>query len=431
MKIKFSELVPNDYNPRKLFRGASMEELKNSIEQHGLIEPLVIRKLKNGKYEVIAGMRRYYCLKELNIDEVECHIIKLTETEAKQLRTEAELISLLENLQRENLTPIEEARAFQSYLSWKTEFGEKERQKNMKKNINGLAEKVNKTYNTIYNRLNLLALPEEIQNAIENEEVLVKIGEGIARLRRIQDKKIAQQYMFDMFEDYKKEGFPLKELNNRITRKIDFEKNKETEAGRHTEEKIKQLNKSIEETNEAIIKEKEKLVELTKTVSEKEGLDVDEDYQVESVEDVDTKKTNKLLKFLEDESEKYKDDTEYEEIAGKINELESAISDIRLLSNRTITNNLRICPYCHAGIDLKTIENKENIYQENLDELKKKREQISGMRGFLVKKLTDIRRQANSITNKLEFIKEYETELKSLAEPESEEPSEPESEIKE
>jgi len=104
MKIKFSELVPNDYNPRELFRGAAMEELKNSIEQYGLIEPLVVRKL-NGKYEVVAGMRRYFALKELKIDEVECNLLELTNPEAK-------LVSLVENIQRDNLSPMEEARAY-------------------------------------------------------------------------------------------------------------------------------------------------------------------------------------------------------------------------------------------------------------------------------------------------------------------------------
>jgi len=200
MKIKISELVPNDYNPRKLFRGASMEELKNSIEQHGLIEPLVVRKLKNGKYEVIAGMRRYHCLKELNIEEVECYIRETTETEAKMIKSDAELISLLENLQREDLTPIEEARAFQTYLNWEIKFGKTTYQKDMKIEINGFSDKVNKSSRTIYNRLSLLTLPEKIQNAVEIKDGLIIIGEKIARLHQIQDKKIAQEYMLNMYK---------------------------------------------------------------------------------------------------------------------------------------------------------------------------------------------------------------------------------------
>ncbi|MBA7528932.1 Nucleoid occlusion protein [subsurface metagenome] len=433
MKIKFNQLIPNTYNPRKLFRSASMEELKEATKDFGLIEPLVVRK-KGNKYEVVAGMRRYYALKELEAEEVECYVMNLTDEQAVD-------IAFIENIHREDLTSIEEARVFLTRLKLNPEFL-KEFEKsetvsdffskntfghdhsfikgNTKKEIKGLAQIYKINPKTIANKLSLLVLPETLQTAIEHKELPVRFGYEIARLRQIKDNDIAQQYMVQMFDEYKTEKFSIDEMNQRITGKIKFEKDKEAEAGKIVEERIQQLKKTIKETNEAIIKEMEKLVELTKTTSKREGLDVDESCQIETIDDVDTKKPNKLLKFLEEESEKYKDDTEYEGIADKINELDSAISDIRLLSNRTITNNLRICPYCHAGIDLKTIKKKENGYQEDLDELKKKREQISGMRGFLVEMSTKIQRQVKSLEKKYKFIKGYETELNNLAKPELE-----------
>ncbi len=416
MKIKFSELIPNNYNPRELFRGAAMEELKASIEQLGLIEPLVVRKL-NGKYEVVAGMRRYYALKDLKIDDVECNVLELTNPKAK-------LVSLVENIQRDNLSAMEEARAYAINLNLNFEkskdFSTLFDEKKYIKGIGDFATKIGKSHTTVHSRLRLLTLPEDIQSVVHLRKIQLQIAEGIAELGKIKDLEIAQKYMLDMFKDYKEEGFSVKELERRVKSKIDFEKNKETEAGKLIEKRIQQLNKSIKETNEAYDKEMVKLIELAKTVSEKEGLDIAEDCQIEDADDVETEKTDNLLKFLEEESEKYKDDAEYEEIANEINKLESAISDIRLLSNRTKTQNLRICPYCHAGIDLKTIEKKENIYQENLDEQKKKREQIAGMRGFLVEMKTKIQRQVNSLNKKYEFIEGYETELKKLENPELE-----------
>lgn len=117
MKIPFTQLIPNKYNPRKLFRGASTEELRQSIEQHGLIEPLVVRKVDN-KYEIVCGMRRYYALKELGVKEVECVAKNLGDIEAID-------ISFIENLQREDLTPIEEGRMYMTRLSIMPELEEK------------------------------------------------------------------------------------------------------------------------------------------------------------------------------------------------------------------------------------------------------------------------------------------------------------------
>jgi len=85
MLIEFENLVPNDYNPRKLFRSASLEELKESIKNYGLIEPLVVRPINKDRYEVICGMRRYYALQDLGIKEVECSVKNIDDTKAIDL----------------------------------------------------------------------------------------------------------------------------------------------------------------------------------------------------------------------------------------------------------------------------------------------------------------------------------------------------------
>ena len=320
MKIKFEELVPNDYNPRKLFRSASMEELKKSIEKHDLIEPLVVRK-KGNKYEVVCGMRRYHALKDLKVDEVECYVRELTDIEAIDL-------SFIENLQRDDLTPIEEANMYLSRLKMMPEY-QKFVEKKSKKNIplgmffipaheseiyELIKMKYSKSVKTIYRRLLLLTLPEDpIQNAIEIEDLPLQFAEELSRLRQIKDENIAQQYMLQMFEDYNKEvdkegkrTMSIAEMNRRITGKVKFEKEKETNVEKANDERIKELEELIEETNDAYDNEAEKLVKLAITVSEKEGLDINEDFQIEDVEDVEIKKTDNLLTFLEEDNENSK-----------------------------------------------------------------------------------------------------------------------------
>lgn len=271
------------------------------------------------------------------------------------------------------------------------------------KGVTIFAEKIGKSIKTIFNRLYLLALPEDIQSVVHLRNIQLGIAEGIAKLGEIKDIEIAQKYMLDLYEDYKKEEFGVKELERRVKSKIDFEEKKESEEANAIEEERTNLESKIEETNEAIEKESEKLDGFLNDVYEKEGLDADLSLNAEAI-----------LVFLKKESGKYEDDVLYEETANRINELESAISDIHFLTDRINDKGISICPYCHAGIDPEAIKNKEGIYQEELDEKKEARGQIAGMRGFIGDMSTKIQRQVTSINNKNKFLKEFEEELENL-----------------
>ncbi|GAH86055.1 unnamed protein product, partial [marine sediment metagenome] len=104
-KIPFQDLKPNSYNPRKTFRSASLKELAENIKTMGLIEPLVVRPLEDNKFEIVCGMRRYHALKSLKHKTVLCVIKELTDIEALD-------ISFSENMQRDNLNPIEQAKMY-------------------------------------------------------------------------------------------------------------------------------------------------------------------------------------------------------------------------------------------------------------------------------------------------------------------------------
>ena len=107
-EINITECRPNPYQPRKIFEQEAIEELKQSILEHGILQPLIVRKTIKG-YEIVVGERRFRAAKEAKLETVPVVIRELTEQQMMEL-------AVLENLQREDLTPIEEAAAYQMLM---------------------------------------------------------------------------------------------------------------------------------------------------------------------------------------------------------------------------------------------------------------------------------------------------------------------------
>ena len=147
--VKVALIEPNQSQPRKKFDQEQMEELAESIKLHGVLQPLLVQK-KDGLYEIIAGERRWRAAKLAGLKEVPVVIRQYTPQESME-------VALIENLQREDLNPIEEAKAYQKLIQ---EFGLKQEE---------IAAKVAKNRTTITNAMRLLKLDEGIQNmVIEN-----------------------------------------------------------------------------------------------------------------------------------------------------------------------------------------------------------------------------------------------------------------------
>ncbi len=143
--VNLNEIEPNEEQPRKQFEKESLNELKESIEQFGVIQPIIVRK-KEDKYEIIAGERRWRAAKEAKLEEIPCIIKEIDDKEAMKL-------ALIENIQREDLNPIEEALAYKSLME------------NYKLTQEDLAKAIGKSRSYIGNTVRLLNLDEEI---IEN-----------------------------------------------------------------------------------------------------------------------------------------------------------------------------------------------------------------------------------------------------------------------
>ena len=145
--------------------GQKLNELMDSIRQRGLLQPIIVRGLESDLedryYEIIAGNRRYEACKRLSWRKITCHIVELNTKESFEL-------SLIENIQRETLNPIDEARAFKIYIS---EFGWG--------GVSELARKIGKSPSYVTKRINLLDLPHEIMQSVADSSVCPSIAEEL------------------------------------------------------------------------------------------------------------------------------------------------------------------------------------------------------------------------------------------------------------
>ncbi|WP_336046441.1 nucleoid occlusion protein [Solibacillus ferritrahens] len=173
VKIPIDKIIPNRYQPRTVFDDEKIEELARTIHTHGVIQPIVIRPMSgdSDKYEIIAGERRYRAMKSLQWTEVPAIVRQLNDRETAS-------IALIENLQREELSAIEEALAYQQLLGLHSLTQE------------ALAQRLGKGQSTVANKLRLLKLPQFVQDAILNRE----ISERHARaLIAIKDEQLQMQ----------------------------------------------------------------------------------------------------------------------------------------------------------------------------------------------------------------------------------------------
>lgn len=152
VSLKISEIEPNRSQPRKEFDEAALSELAESIARHGLLQPILVRPLTLGGYEIVAGERRYRAARMAGLTEVPVIIRELSESETMEL-------ALIENLQREDLTPLEEALGYEVLIN---EHGFTQEE---------VAATVGKSRPAVANALRLLKLPESIAEYLKEDKI--------------------------------------------------------------------------------------------------------------------------------------------------------------------------------------------------------------------------------------------------------------------
>ena len=177
VQLYLDDIIPNRFQPREVFDEKALKELAVSIKEHGVIQPIIVRNV-NGKYEIIAGERRYKASALAGLTKIPAIIRDLDDKESSK-------VALLENLQRKNLNPIEEARTYQKIL----EIDEMTQEE--------LAKTMGKSQSAVANKIRLLSLPEEIQDALLKEEISERHARTLLNLTDIEEQKTMLKKVID------------------------------------------------------------------------------------------------------------------------------------------------------------------------------------------------------------------------------------------
>jgi ParB family chromosome partitioning protein len=188
-EIKLNELRPNPYQPRKTFQQETIDELKESIIEHGILQPLVVRKSIRG-YEIVVGERRFRAAKEAKLETIPAVVRTLSEQQMMEL-------AVLENLQREDLNPIEEGLAYQMLME------------KLKLTQEEVAKRLGKSRPHIANHIRLLSLPQKIQELISGGKITMGHGRALLGLRQ-------KEKLPSLVEKVTKEALNVRQLEKLI-----------------------------------------------------------------------------------------------------------------------------------------------------------------------------------------------------------------------
>ena len=248
-KLPIGDLVPNKYQPRKIFDEASLEELTNSIKERGMIQPIIVRKSNDDKsrFEIIAGERRWLAAQKIGL-----HDVPVVITEADDLKSLE--FAIVENVQRHDLNPLEEAQGYKRLID---EFSYDQEK---------VSKFIGKSRSHITNSLRLLTLPQDVIKLIETQKltaghakVLVGLENASFVATKIVEKKLSVRQAENFVKIFKTKKNKLKgskdpnirELENSLSQKIGIsvtiknnKKNKGTITFSYKE--IDQLNKIIQ-----------------------------------------------------------------------------------------------------------------------------------------------------------------------------------------
>lgn len=234
--INIDELRVNPYQPRKVFNDDALSDLAESIKEHGVFQPIIVKKSIKG-YEIIAGERRVRASKLAGLKKIPAIIRNLNDEQMME-------IALLENLQRENLSAIEEAIAYKSMIE-KLSLTQDE-----------LSKKVGKSRSHITNILGLLRLPEEVQEMVANNQISM----GHARvLSKLEDN----QKIIDMAREIVSKKIPVRELEQEAETE-----NKKVKIERHSKPvntDYKYVEELLREKLDTKVKIKDKKIEISFT----------------------------------------------------------------------------------------------------------------------------------------------------------------------
>lgn len=323
VELYLDDIIPNRFQPREVFNEDALRELSASIKEHGVIQPIIVRKIGD-KYEIIAGERRYKASTMAGLTKIPAIIRNLDDKEASK-------VALLENLQRKDLTAIEEARTYQKILELDSMTQEE------------LGRTMGKSQAAIANKMRLLSLPDEIQEALLYDKISERHARSLLNLDTSEEQ-------INMLNKIIQNRMTVRELDNEIR----------VLKGELPLPSVPNDNGTIVEEKGPKIEVASKIDELLKsnnynneipTVSS-DSDEVLEDLFLEDDQDETKEENNKTVEFKQPET----DFTQIDELLKqtKVYTLKDAVDEIR-----TLATKLK-----NKGFDIRTEEmDFENTYQ--------------------------------------------------------------------
>ncbi|MBE5396084.1 ParB/RepB/Spo0J family partition protein [Brevibacillus borstelensis] len=225
LEIPVADIRPNPYQPRKEFESSAIEELAQSIKEHGIIQPLIVRKSIKG-YELVAGERRLRAAKSLGLKKVAAVVKDYSDQQLME-------IALIENLQRENLNPLEEAEAYEKLISHHSYTQEQ------------LAKKIGKSRPHVANMLRLLQLPEQIRKMVSASDLSMGHARALLGVEK-------EELQLQLAKEAVKKGLSVRQL----------------------EELVKQANVSRETSKKKPLKKEPQLIQFEERLRSRLGTSV-------------------------------------------------------------------------------------------------------------------------------------------------------------
>jgi len=218
-KISIKDIRRNKFQPRKIFTKESLEELTNSIKEQGVIQPIVVRpdKRQEGKYEIIAGERRWLASQNAGLHEVPVVILDVDDVKSLEF-------AIVENVQRQDLNPIEEARGYQKLVD------------DFNYNQEKLSKFIGKSRSYIANSLRLLGLPSEVLTLVETGDLtagharsLIGLNNSLELAKKIIQKKLSVRQSEILVRQFRGKKFKL--ISKKDSNILDLQKSLEEKTG--------------------------------------------------------------------------------------------------------------------------------------------------------------------------------------------------------
>lgn len=260
--LNIDDVLPNRFQPRIKFKEENINELAESIKEHGVIQPIVVRKISD-KYEIIAGERRYKASILAGKTTIPAIVTDLDDKDSAE-------VALIENVQRQNLTPIEEAISYKKILDMGYI------------NQTDLAEKLGKTQSTIANKLRLLNLDEEVQEALLNEKISERHARSLLKLDKNKQVEMLNRIISERMTVRKTDEEINKILNNNSEEKQEVNIPSLNKVDENNSE-IEVLNFDLDEQESSKENELEKTMEIPPITEKEVNNTMNENQNINSI----------------------------------------------------------------------------------------------------------------------------------------------------